>query len=66
LTILKLKTERNFGLGDNNWPAIRAALTKVGYDGWLIAEMEARYHHAPDQQFFDTSAAMDRFISGRL
>jgi L-ribulose-5-phosphate 3-epimerase len=56
----------NLLLGDNNWPAIRAALTKVGYDGWLVAEMEARYHYAPDQQFFDTAQAMDRLISGRL
>lgn len=56
----------NLFLGDNNWPAIRAALTKVGYDGWLVAEMEARYRHAPDQQFYDTAQAMDRLISGRL
>ncbi len=56
----------NFFLGDNNWPAIRAALTKVGYEGWLVAEMEARYRYAPDQQFYDTSAALDRLISGRL
>lgn len=53
-------------LGDNNWHAIRAALTKVGYDGWLIAEMEARYNCAYDQQFYDTSADMDRLISNRL
>lgn len=56
----------NIFLGDNNWPAIRAALGKTGYDGWLIAEMEARYRFAPDQQFYDTAAAMDRFINGRL
>jgi hexulose-6-phosphate isomerase len=56
----------NIFLGDNNWPAIRAALGKAGYDGWLIAEMEARYRFAPDQQFYDTAAAMDRFINGRL
>jgi L-ribulose-5-phosphate 3-epimerase len=56
----------NLFLGDNNWPAIRAALAKVGYDGWLIAEMEARYSSALDQQFFDTSAAMDRLIAGKL
>jgi L-ribulose-5-phosphate 3-epimerase len=53
-------------LGDNNWPAIRAALTKVGYGGWLVAEMELRYRYALDQQFYDTSVAMDRLISGRL
>jgi sugar phosphate isomerase/epimerase len=56
----------NIFLGDNNWPAIRAALDKVRYDGWLIAEMEARYKFAPDQQFYDTAAAMDRFIAGRM
>jgi L-ribulose-5-phosphate 3-epimerase len=56
----------NLFLGDNNWPAIRAALTKVGYDGWLVAEMELRYRYAVDQQFYDTAAAMDRLITGRL
>ncbi len=56
----------NLFLGDNNWPAIRAAMTKVGYDGWLVAEMEARYRYAPDQQFYDTARAMDRLIAGRL
>ena len=56
----------NLFLGDNNWTAIRAALTKVGYDGWLVAEMELRYRHAQDQQFYDTAVAMDRLISGRL
>lgn len=56
----------NLFLGDNDWPAIRAAMTKVRYDGWLIAEMEARYRYAWDQQLSDTAAAMDRLISGRL
>ena len=56
----------NIFLGDNNWKAIRAALTKVNYDGWLIAEMEARYHFAADQQIFDTCAAMNRVIRGEL
>ncbi|HKW10276.1 MAG TPA: sugar phosphate isomerase/epimerase family protein [Gemmatimonadaceae bacterium] len=56
----------NLFLGDNNWPAIRAALSKVGYDGWLVAEMEARYRYAPDQQFYDTARAMDRIVSGQL
>lgn len=56
----------NIFLGDNDWRAIRDAMTKVNYDGWLIAEMERQYRFAPDQQFFDTAAAMDRFISGNL
>src|SRR5216110_2801352 len=48
------------------WIEIRGAITKVGYDGWLVAEMEARYRYAPDQQFYDTARAMDRLISGRF
>jgi L-ribulose-5-phosphate 3-epimerase len=56
----------NIFLGDNNWPAIRAALDKVRYDNWLIAEMEAPYRFAPDQQFWDTAAAIDRFIAARF
>lgn len=56
----------NLFLGDNNWPAIRDAMIKVGYDGWLVAEMEARYRYAPDQQFHDTSRALDRLIAGTL
>ena len=56
----------NLFLGDNNWPAIRAALAKVSYDGWLVAEMELRYRYAKDQQFYDTAVAVDRLISGRL
>ena len=56
----------NIFLGDNNWRAIRDALTKIGYNGWLVAEMEARYTYAPDQQIYDTSAAMSRVISGNL
>lgn len=56
----------NIFLGDNNWRAIRDAFTKIGYGGWLTAEMEAKYRYAPDQQLYDTSAAMDRVISGNL
>lgn len=56
----------NLFLGDNDWPAIRAALMKVRYDGWLVAEMEARYRYAPDQQFYDTARAIDRLIAGQL
>lgn len=55
----------NLFTGNNDWKAIRAALQKVNYNRWLIAEVE-HYHYAPDQQFFDTAAAMDRVITGRL
>jgi L-ribulose-5-phosphate 3-epimerase len=56
----------NIFLGDNNWMAIREALDKVSYNGWMIAEMESRYRFAPDQQLFDTSAALTRLISRQL
>ena len=56
----------NVFLGDNNWSAIRAALDKIGYDGWLVAEMERRYGYAKDQQFYDTAAAIDRLMANRL
>jgi L-ribulose-5-phosphate 3-epimerase len=59
-------TSTSVFLGDNNWPAIRAALHKVDYDGWLIAEPLPRYRYAPDLQFYNTSRALDRLISGRL
>ena len=55
----------NLFTGDNDWKAIRAALQKVRYEGWLVAEVE-RYRFAPEQQFFDTSAAIGRLIDGRL
>lgn len=56
----------NIFLGDNDWPAIRQAMDKVGYNGWIIAEMEARYRYASDQQIFDTGAALDRFVASRF
>jgi L-ribulose-5-phosphate 3-epimerase len=56
----------NIFLGDNDWRAIRDAMSKVGYNGWLIAEMEARYRFAADQQIYDTSAAMNRLIAGNV
>lgn len=52
----------NIFLGDNNWPAIMRALRKVGYDGFLVAEMEVPYRYCPDQQFYDTAAALRRLI----
>jgi hexulose-6-phosphate isomerase len=55
----------NIFLGDNDWRAIREAFEKVNYNGWLVAELDA-YRFAPDQQFFDTSAALTRLISGQL
>lgn len=52
----------NIFLGDNNWLAIMRALRKIGYDGYLVAEMEVPYRYCPDQQFYDTGAALRRLI----
>lgn len=56
----------NIFLGDNNWRAIRDAISKVNYDKWLVAEMERKYQYAPDQQIFDTARALDRVMAGTL
>lgn len=56
----------NLFLGDNNWRAIHDSLKKASYDRWLVAEMEQRYRFAPDQQFYDTSTAMSRLVSGQI
>ena len=63
-TLLRRTVYTSLFIGDNNWPAIRAAMKKINYDGWLIAEMEARYKYAQDQQFYDTAADIDRLIAG--
>ena len=49
--------------GDVDYPAVMDALRKVGYDGYITAEMGA-YQHYSDQIVYNTSAAMDR-IFGR-
>jgi hypothetical protein len=59
-------TATSLFLGDNDWPAIRNVLDEIEYDGWLIAEPIPRYKYARDLQFYDTAAAIDRFISRRF
>jgi len=52
--------------GDVNWPAVVAALRKVGYDGWVAAEMIPPvpfYKHAPEVLIHNTSRAMDAIFS---
>lgn len=49
----------NVFLGSNNWPAIMQALRKIGYDGYIVAEMERRYSYCREQQFYDTAAALN-------
>lgn len=45
--------------GDVNYPAVTAALTEVGYDGWVTAEMIPNYKYYGDTLIYNTSNAMD-------
>src|SRR5262249_10581734 len=49
--------------GSVDWKAVRAALTAVGYDDYLTAEM-APYPIYPEQMARDTVAHLDRIIRG--
>ena len=48
--------------GDVDWPAVMTALRRVGYAGWVAAEMIPPvpfYKHAPEVLVHNTSRAMD-------
>ena len=49
--------------GDVNYPAVMKQLEKVGYDGWVTAEMLPPYTHYPEITVFNASKAMDAIIS---
>jgi len=49
--------------GSVDWKAVRAALSEVGYDDYLTAEMSP-YPTFPDQMVRDTAAHLDRIIRG--
>lgn len=51
--------------GDVDWSAVMAALRKVGYDGWVTAEMIPPvpfYKHCPEVLIHTTSRAMDAIL----
>ncbi|MDD2707072.1 MAG: sugar phosphate isomerase/epimerase [Verrucomicrobiae bacterium] len=51
--------------GDVNWAAVMAALKKVGYQGWVTAEMIPPvpfYKHCPEVLIHNTSKAMDAIL----
>ena len=51
--------------GDVDWPAVMAALHKVGYEGWVTAEMIPPvpfYKHCPEVLIHTTSRAMDAIL----
>ena len=52
--------------GDVDWPAVMAALHKVGYKGWIAAEMIPPvpfYKHCPEVLIHTTSRAMDAILA---
>ena len=48
--------------GDVNYPAVMEELEKIGYDGWVTAEMIPAYNHYPDTIIYNTSNAMDKIL----
>ena len=48
--------------GDVNYPAVTEELKKVGYDGWVSAEMIPNYKHYTETIIYNTSNAMDRIL----
>jgi hexulose-6-phosphate isomerase len=50
--------------GDVNWPAVMAALTEIGYDGPVVAEMIPLYKHHPLVRVANASRAMDAILGG--
>lgn len=50
--------------GDINWPAVIDGLKKVGYDGFITAEILPPYTHYPEALIYNTSIALD-YILGR-
>lgn len=50
--------------GDVDWPAVVAALTDVGYDSYLTAEVLPAYRHHSDRLIHECGAAMDAIMAG--
>lgn len=48
--------------GDVDYPAVVAELERIGYDGYVIAEMIPPYRHHGEQIVFNTSASMDAIL----
>ena len=48
--------------GDVNYPAVVEMLDKVGYDGWVTAEMIPNYKYHTETIIYNTSNAMDAIL----
>ncbi len=48
--------------GDVDYPAVMRALSEVGYDGWVSAEMIPNYKYYTETIIYNTSRAMDMIL----
>ena len=48
--------------GEVNWPAVMQQFEKIGYDGWVTAEMLPPYTHYPEAILYNTSYSMDNIL----
>jgi L-ribulose-5-phosphate 3-epimerase len=48
--------------GDVNWPAVMAALHRIGYDGYLTAEVPP-YRHLARKGILDLASSIDAIMS---
>lgn len=48
--------------GDVNWPAVISALSEVGYDDYLTAEIASPYRYCPEKLPYDVSSSLDRIL----
>ena len=48
--------------GDVNYPAVMEEFKKIGYDGWVSAEMIPPYKNYPETIIYNTSNAMDKIL----
>lgn len=44
--------------GDVNWPAVRSALTSIGYDSWLTTEVLPAYRYYGERLVHESSASI--------
>lgn len=49
--------------GDVNWPEVIKALRKIGYDGYVTAEVLPPYRFYPERLVQQTSAALDSILA---
>ena len=48
--------------GDVNYPEVVNALSEIGYDGWVSAEMIPNYKYYSDTIIYNTSNSMDKIL----